>query len=176
MTRKKKVLISAFIVFNFLTMVRVHLPLETNFFRSLYRPVDAYLSFFSLYQNWTMFSPNPSRTNAFVSAKVHFDDKTTETFIFPKASEMSLYQKYVSGERFRVLSESIRKDENHFLWRDSARFALRKLRSTSYNKIPLKVELIRHWDTIPDMRESFRPHKSKPTNYQSYKFYTYEVL
>ena len=176
MTKTKKVLVSAFILFNFLTMIRVHLPLDTIFFQTLYRPIDSYLSFFSLYQSWTMFSPNPSRTNAFITAEIYFADKSKETYVFPKASEMNLYEKYVNGERFRVLSEKIRNDENSYLWKDSAKFALRKIRSTSFNKIPLKVELIRHWDIIPDMQENFRAHLSQKTNYQSYKFYTYEVL
>ena len=176
MSMKKKVLVSAFILLNFLTMLRIYLPEESKFFQTVYRPVDSYLSFFSLYQTWRMFSPNPSRTNSFITAKVHFDDETTSTYVFPKSSEMSLFQKYKSGERFRVFSEVVRKDENSFLWRDSARFALRKLRSTSYNKIPLKVELIRHWDVIPDMDKEFRSHKSNKSDYQNYKFYTYEVI
>lgn len=176
MTKTKKGLISGFIVFNLLAMIRIHLPLDTKFFQALYRPIDSYLAFFSLYQSWTMFSPNPSRTNAFITAEVHFNDKSKETYVFPRASEMNLFEKYVNGERYRVLSEAIRNDDNSFLWKDSAKFALRKLRTSSYNKIPLKVELIRHWDVIPDMQASFRPHLARKAHYQSYKFYTYEVL
>lgn len=176
MTKAKKIVVSGFIIFNFLAMIRIHLPLNTYFFQSLYRPVDAYLSFFSLYQSWTMFSPEPSRTNAYLTAEVLFDDKSKETFVFPKSSEMSVSQKYVNGERFRVLSESIRNDENSFLWRDAARYALRKMGETHFHKIPIKVELYRHWNIIPDMDKKFIKHKESLTQYQSHKFYTYEVL
>lgn len=176
MTKAKKILITGFIIFNILAMIRVHLPINSSFFQALYRPVDTYLSFFSLYQSWTMFSPEPSRTNAYLTAEVFFDDKSKETFVFPRSSEMSLFQKYVNGERFRVLSEAIRRDENSFLWRDAAKFALRKVGKTQFHKIPIKVELIRHWNTIPEMEKKFQKHKEHISEYQSHKFYTYEVL
>lgn len=123
-----------------------------------------------------MFSPNPSRTNAYITAEVTFNDKSKDTYSFPKSSEMSVFEKYVSGERFRVIEEAIRNDENKFLWRDSAKFALRKLRENNYNKIPIKVDLVRHWEEIPDMKVEFRKHLTKTKNYQSQKFFTYEVL
>ncbi|MFP5385111.1 MAG: hypothetical protein ACLGHN_03480 [Bacteriovoracia bacterium] len=176
MSNLKKILISAFIIFNFLIMARVHLPMNSKFFSALYRPVDPFLSFFSLYQTWTMFSPNPARTNSFITAEVLFDDNSKDTYVFPRASEMSIFEKYVNGERYRVITDAIRRDNNKFLWKDSAKFALRKLRSTNLHKIPLRVDLVRHWDIIPDMKTSFRPHLKPVKKYSSYKFYTHEVL
>ena len=172
----KKILTSIFIVLNFLIMLRIHLPMNTKFFSSLYRPVDSFLSFFSLYQSWTMFSPNPARTNSFVTAKVLFDDNSIDTYVFPRASEMSISEKYVKGERYRVITDAIRRDENKFLWKDTAKFALRKLKKNNFNKIPVRVDLIRHWDIIPDMRSNFRPHLQPIKKYSSFKFYSYEVL
>lgn len=176
MSRTKKFLISAFIVFNFLTMIRVHMPLQKEFVTALYRPIDSYLSFFSLYQNWTMFSPNPARTNVHLTAEVEFDDGTTDTYVYPDSAKMSLAEKYTSGERYRVISEAIRKDVNSFLWPDAAKFALRKLKDTNFQKIPMKVHLYRHWNIIPDMDKQFIPHLTKVKTYSKYKFYTHEVL
>lgn len=176
MTRLKKIVISGFIIFNFLAMIRVHMPLNTTLFQNLYKPVDVYLSFFSLFQNWNMFSPEPSRTNAYITAVIHFHDESKETYVFPRSSDMTAFQKYVNGERFRVLSEAIRKDENNYLWKDAARFALRKIGNTQFNKIPVKVELYRHWNHIPDMNKKFLKHQDHVTEYQEHKFFTYEVL
>lgn len=176
MSRAKKILVSGFILFNLLAMVRVHLPLEQPLLKSLYRPVDSYLNFFSLYQTWTMFAPNPSRANVFLTAEVEFMDGTKDTYKFPKASELNMEDKFSFGERYRVISDVIRKDINSFLWADTAKFALRKLRDSNYHKIPLRVHLVRHWSEIPDVNSKFIPHLTKSKSYDSYEFFTYEVL
>lgn len=177
MSRNKKFIVSFFIVFNFLAMLRVHLPLDAKFFSTLYRPVDAYLSFFSIYQDWMMFAKNPSRINVYMSADVEFDDGTKDTYIFPRPTHMRLIDKYISGERFRkILSEAIRRDDHRYMWADTAKFALRKLREKSFHKVPLKVHLIRHWNETPDVNKTFIPHLSKSQKYESFKFYTHEVL
>lgn len=176
MSRAKKILISGFIFFNLLAMIRVHLSFDNSLVRAIYRPIDPYLSFFSLYQSWNMFSPDPARSQAYVSVEVEFDDGSKDSYIFPRASEMGLIQKYVNGERYRVITENIRNDNNGFMWQDTARFALRKLREKNFHKIPMKVDLVRHWDDIPEVTREFRPHLSKIPSYKSYKFFTHEVF
>ncbi len=176
MKRPKKILISGFILFNFLTMIRVHLPQENRFFRMVYRPVHFYLSFFSLYQSWDMFSPNPARTHTNISAVVEFEDGSKDTYEFPRVSQQTLKQRYVNGERFRVITEAISQGDNRFMWPDTAKFALRKLKDKNFHKIPLKVSLVRHWYEIPDVDAEFRPHLSKTSSFKSYKFFTHEVL
>ena len=158
-------------------MLRIHLPLDTKFFGTIYRPVDAYLSFFSIYQDWMMFAKNPARTNMFLSADVEFMDGTKDTYVFPKPTELTLFEKYVFGERFRkIISESIRRDDKRFMWPDTAKFALRKMRDRNFNKIPLRVHLNRHWYDTPPMEENFLPHGHRHEKYESYTFYVHEVI
>lgn len=176
MTKKSKILISAFLIFNFLIMIRVHLPTNTSFFKWMYRPIDSYLSFFTIFQTWNMYAPNPSRTNVYLTAEIEFDDETKEIYEFPRVDRMNIFEKYAYGERMRVLIEAIRKDENSFLWKDVAKFALRKMKEKNFYKIPVRVHLYRHWYITPMMKQEFRPHLSKSDKYQSYKFYTYEVF
>lgn len=176
MSKTKKFLISGFIVFNFLTMIRIHMPMQNEIVASLYRPIDSYLSFFSLYQSWKMFSPNPARTNVHLTAEVEFDDGSTDVYYFPDASKMNLTDKYTHGERYRVITEAIRKDVNSHLWADTSKFALRKLKENNFHKIPMKVHLYRHWNIIPDMDKQFIPHLSKAKSHSKHKFYTHEVL
>lgn len=176
MNKTSKILISAFIVFNFLVMVRVHLPLNSLFISSLYKPIDSYLSFFTLFQSWNMYSPNPSRTNVYLTAEAEFDDGTKDVYEFPRVDQMNIIEKYAYGERMRVITESIRRDDNAFLWKDASKFALRKLREKNINKIPLRIHLHRHWNITPEMNIVFRPHMAKVKNYQKYKFYTHEVF
>jgi hypothetical protein len=177
MSKSKKIFISVFIVFNFLVMVRVHLPLNTKFFKFIYRPIDSYLSFFSIFQDWRMFAPNPSRINVFLSAVVTFDDGSQDTFFLGQGESDSFLSRYSYGERLRkVSSEAIRMDSHKFLWPDTARYALRKVQARSGKKKPRRVELYRHWDQIPDLRQTMRPHLYTVQTYRSFKFYTHEVL
>jgi hypothetical protein len=176
MTRSKKILISCFIFLNLMVMIRIHLPMNKSFFQTLYKPLDPFLNFLSLYQSWTMFSPNPSRTNSYVTAEVLFDDGSKDTYSLPRNTDLSFADKYIFGERFRVISEAIRRDDGQFMWKDTAKFAMRQLREKNFNKIPLKVDLIRHWYITPDINQRFIPHLTRSKNYESYKFFTHEVL
>lgn len=124
-----------------------------------------------------MFAPNPGKNNYFISAEVEFEDGTIARYEFPRSANMNIFEKYHNGEKYRkMISEGIRKDTNKFLWQDTAKFALRKLKSEFYQKMPLKVHLYRHWDEILPPHENFKIHSSPAANFQSFKFYTYEVL
>ncbi len=177
MTKLKKVLISGFIMMNLMAMVRIHLPMDTKFLKSVYKPVDAYLSFFSIYQDWYMFAPDPTRMNFFLTAQVEFTDGTRSLYKFPRETELTFKEKYIFGEKYRkFVSEGVRKEENSWMWNDTAKFVLRKMKDTHYNKIPAQVQLIRNWDIIPDLQKEFRPHLTKQQNYESFAFYTYKVI
>lgn len=173
----KKCLISAFIVLNILGMARMHLPMESKYISTLYAPIDNYLSFFSISQDWMMFAPDPSKEDHFITAKIEFEDGPSTAYEFEYRPEPNILHTYLRGERFRkITTEAIRKNENEFMWRDMAKFALRKVRDRNFSKLPAKVYLFRHWATTPDMQSSFVPHNYLKTNYSSHHFYTYEVM
>jgi hypothetical protein len=177
MSLKRKILISLFIIFNFMGMVRVHLPLDAKFFMMLYRPIDYYLSYFSLYQDWMMFAPNPGRLNVTIQAEIEFDDGSSEKYDFPDPMQLSIFKKYRYGEKMRkILSEGIRKEENSYLWKDTARFVLRQMEQSHFHKIPTKVRLYRIWDEVPNLEKQFRSHSETFTKNQSDQFYTYGVI
>lgn len=159
-----------------MAMIRTHMPMSAPFVKAAYNPVDKYLSFFSIYQDWMMFSPNPSRVDSRLSAVVEFSNGKKINYEFPHASKDFIIN-HIHGEKFRkIISESIRRDDHHYLWPDTALFALRNvMKQTNYELSPLKVELYRHWDETPPLEQSFRPHSYTVSSMQSYKFYTHEV-
>lgn len=158
-------------------MVRVHLPLNTPYIKALYSPVDSYLSFFSIYQDWMMFSPNPTRMDSYLSAEVSFTDGTKSTYQFPRTTDLNIVQKHMYGEKFRkLISESIRRNKNSFMWHDTARFAIRQtMINNEFEKMPLKVKLFRHWAEVKNVNKEFLPHSMKLADYKSYNFYSYGV-
>lgn len=177
MEKTKKILISLFLVINFLAMVRIHLPMDKQLFVWMYRPVDKYLSFFSIYQDWMMFAPVPNRGNIYLSAQVEFIDGTKEDYVFPRTSQLSLGEKYDYGERYRkITTEGIRRDDFKFMWPDTAKFVLKKMKEKTGHKLPLRVHLVRNWEIVPDIKAQFRKHGEHASQYQQFKFYTHEVL
>lgn len=177
MSNLKKILLSLFILLNLMCMVRPHMPLDYKFFKEAYRPVDRYLDFFSIYQDWMMFSPDPADLDAYITAEVEFVDGTKDKYVFPRNPELSWIDKYKFGEKYRkIVEESIRRDDHNFLWPDTARFVLRKIKEKSFHKIPAKVHLYRHWNITPPMNKAFITHLSRKQSYERFKFYTYEVL
>ncbi len=124
-----------------------------------------------------MFAPNPSRTNYELSAEIEFTDGTRDIWFFPRTSELSIIGKYLYGERYRkFISEGVRKDENKFMWKDTARFALRKVGEGHYDKIPKKVHLYRHWEDIPLLSEGMRKHGTRSDKLSKFHFFTHEVM
>lgn len=174
----KKIFVSAFIVLNFLAMFRTHVPLDTSrFFSTLYKPVDTYLSFFSIYQDWMMFAPNPTKLNLILTAEIEFEDGTRDTYHFPDSGKMNFVGKYSGGEKYRkIVTEGIRKDSNQWMWKDVAKFALRKVGERNLDKIPLRVHLTRRWADTPSLTERFVTHAEQFTHTQSHTFFTYEVI
>ena len=124
-----------------------------------------------------MFAPNPSRMNVSLSAEILFEDGSTDTYFFPRSRDMGIIDKYTHGEKYRkIITEGIRNDSNSWMWKDTAKFALRKMKEKSFSKIPMKVHLYRHWAETPSMTTKFIPHGESIPGEQKYKFYTYEVI
>jgi hypothetical protein len=151
--------------------------METKFFSAIYIPVDTYLSFFSIYQDWLMFAKNPSRTNSYLTADIEFIDGSVETYKFPNSKDLNHFEKYKFGERYRkIISEGIVSTNKKFLWKDAARFSIRKMKETQFTRIPKRVFLKKHTFEIPGWKEQFLPHNSRNKTYQSTIFYTHEVI
>ena len=153
------------------------MPLKNTFVSKIYQPIDSYLSFFSNFQSWRMFAPEPSRLNLYLTAEVEFIDGTKDTYDFPRVRDMGLIDKIVTGERYdKIMTSSLYREDHDFLWDDTAKFVLRKLKGKSFHKIPVKVHLVKHWNLTPRLEKKFLPHLSSNSTYESFKFYTYEVL
>lgn len=173
----KKVGANLFIVFLLMTMIKTHLPMNTRFFHFIYQPVFYLEAMVGISQTWFMFSPNPSRTDAYVLGEVEYEDGSKDVFDFHKGIGMSMLNKYLYGEKYRKFaSEHLRTDKKKYLWDDASKFVLHKLKEKNNFKLPKKVSLIRFWDRIPNWDTKFIKHKEFRHQYNSYTFYTKEVL
>lgn len=177
MKRFKKIGANVFIIFVLMTMIKTHLPMDTRFFRAVFKPIEIVEASIGTNQTWFMFSPNPSRLDAYVIGEVEYEDGTKDTFDFYKGIGMSMLNKYLYGEKYRKFSsEHLRSDTKKFLWDDASKFVLWKLKEKNNYKIPKKVSLTRYWDEIPTWNKKFIKHREFRDQYSSYVFYTKEVL
>ena len=164
------------IILVLMMMIKTHLPMDKTLFKSIYYPVDQIQRFFGFNQSWMMFSPNPSRLDAYVMGEVEFIDGSKWTFDFLDKNSNSIIQKYLKGEKYRKFaSENLRQDSNNFLWEDASNFVLKKVLKDSSEKRPIKVTLTRYWSETPDWNKTFLKHSKMKEKYQSYTFYSREV-
>jgi hypothetical protein len=173
-----KLMASIFIVINLMMMIRAQLPSDAPVINYAYTPVTVIQNYLSMWRGWSMFAPNPLRTNQYVDAKVHFKDGTSMIWNFPNIEEKSLLKRYFFSERYRKYSsDALRLTNKKHLWEDGAKYIVRKLSKSHSDKSPISVTLRRRWEHIPKWNKEFRMHGQELNrdNFKTYEYYTYKV-
>lgn len=173
----KKIFINTFIIMNLMMMLRAQLDSSAPLINFIYTPVTFVQNYLSMWRGWSMFAPNPLRSNTYIDAVVEFKDRTKITWEFPRSSQENLIERYLWGERYRKYAvDGLRLDKNSHLWPDAARFVLKKIAKDHFRKLPNRVTLRRNWTNIEDWKDKFIPHKTQTKQQlKRFEFYTYEV-
>lgn len=171
LSRRRKVLISAFILFHWACVVAWILPKPSpikTFLLGIKAPLPgiekaqgeeprgwavrprpvaaAYLQNSGQWQEWAMFSPNPLQINRYVGAQVAFERGNWKQYTFPRLSQMNFMEAWVE-KRYRKLQQRLI-DENKVPYHeDVARWIARELREPG-NK-PVRVTLFVYESPIP---------------------------
>ena len=172
--RIPKIFSNLIIILFLMIFFRSQFDQDSSLIKKVYTPLNPIQKFFSLYQNWYMFAPNPSRINSFISAEIEYEDGETLPYTFYRPSREELFQRYFLGERFRkFFTEGIRLDRNSHLWPDLIAYIKREVEKQNPHKKIKKISLRRHWNTIGNWEESFVPFTEDiPLPYQEYLFYS----
>jgi hypothetical protein len=177
-TKILRTLITLFIISNFMMMIRAQLHENSPVINFIYKPITFLQNYLSMWRGWSMFAPNPLRINAFIDAKITFQDGEELIWDFPKPAEDNLIERYVFGERYRkYMTDGLRLDNKAFLREDAAKFVLRKIAPEHYKKKPVSVTLRRRWQDIADWNVNFIPHRTPvdKSKFNTFEFYTYKV-
>ena len=130
----------------------------------IFRP---YMTFTGLMQSWTMFSPDPSKLDLYVEARIKYADGQVRSWIYPRMSELGYVERYWH-ERFRKFIELTHLDQNQMVWPSLARYPAR-LNNVYPDNPPVQVQLVRHF--------RFTPPPGVPwPDYQTYTFFTLPIL
>lgn len=157
-------------------MFRAQIDNKSVLFTFIYTPVTHIQNYFSMWRGWSMFAPNPLRSNNFVDAVVKFQDGSNIIYNFQ--DDDGLLQRYFFGERYRkYMTDALRLENKNFLWEDGAKFVLRKIAPIHFRKKPKTVTLRRRWQKIKDWNVEFIPHRTKldKQKFYKYEYYTYKV-
>jgi hypothetical protein len=117
--------------------------------------LSAYLQTTGLWQEWSMFSPDPLRLNVHIEAKVRYLDGTETFFTLPRLHLLPPIERIFS-ERYRKWSADwLRMDANRHLWADATGFILRQIPSAPHQPVE-SIRLYRVWHEIEDPAVRFR--------------------
>ncbi len=158
-------------------MIRPHMSFESALNRKIYNLIDPFLSFFSFYQDWMMFAPNPTSYNYEFYAEIEFMTGDLVKYHFDSPRGLSHWEKYRYGEKLRkYLHDTVANKKNVFVYKDLAKYVLRKIRNSYSDKIPLRVKLVKSKNNINRPEIEFRKIESEVLNYEDEILYVYEVI
>jgi hypothetical protein len=117
-----------------------------------------------LTQNWSLFAPDPSTRSLEVTARITFDDGTTEDFSFPDGDPfIGVLREY----RWRKFEGELRSGYNESMQRPAAEWIAREA-STDRRKVT-KVVLVQTVSETPT------PGTDEKRKWRTFDFYTLEV-
>jgi hypothetical protein len=174
MSRARKYTTNLFIVCFVGVMIIDAVPAVSPTLGTAKQILDPILDATGLWQDsWQLFAPSPKSLNIFVTARIEFDDGSSYDWRSPNWRQLSL------GEKFRLVRhtkfyENLRLDSYSEVWPAFADYRVSQLPEPLRGKKVRRVELVRHWMTIPKPTSLWH---SLPTDFRPdrrYLFYSKE--
>lgn len=151
----KRIAINVFICAFIFVLVVDALPVLAPAHRALKLQLDPLLDGTGLWQEeWNLFAPNPSKRNAWMSARIECADGTSITWESLRPVELSPVQKFLLFRETQYF-ERIRNNANSGAWPSLADFIART--ETAGGSAARSIYLFRHWWDVPPLGETARP-------------------
>jgi hypothetical protein len=136
--------------------------------------LDPILDATGLWQgSWQLFAPSPKSINVWITATIEFEDGSSYEWRSPRWRQLSLGEKFWLCRHTRFY-ENLRLDSYSEVWPAFAAYRIRQLPEPLRGKKVRRVELVRHWMTIPKPTSLWH---SLPTDFRPdrrYLFYSKE--
>lgn len=173
-----KTLVSIFIAAHITMMVTSGLPDRSVVGQRILNHLRDYQVFFGLDQTWSMFAPNPSSVNSYLDATITFKDGSTEKWTFPRSSQLSDWDRFTGGERFRKYQqENLKAMERNEIWLDLGHFLekeVNRIERSGRGRVFEQAQFYRHFNTVKPPTEQFIEHGKLSTNYQTESVFQYK--
>lgn len=189
LSRRRKVLVSIFILFHFSCLIAWVLPkpspvktwllglsfplpgpsreagAEKSHWTIKSRPIVAeYLHHTAQWQDWAMFAPNPVQTNQHLGAHVIFERGNWKEYTLPRLDQMNWVEAWIE-KRYRKLKNRLIDEKRPEFYEDLARWIARQM-SEPNNRVT-RVSVMLYDAPIPrhDRKELGDPHTASWVNY-----------
>jgi hypothetical protein len=130
-----------------------------------------YLGFFALYQDYSVFAPNPRSVNVHMEAVVTYADGSSRLWQYPRIERMNMWQRIIK-ERYRKFGDdNIAWTLNNKFLQDLARYVARITSSGSHKAV--MVSIVRYFAAIPP--PPYGLNTSLPPQFERQTLTTYEV-
>jgi hypothetical protein len=153
--KAKKLLVLVLILTHLSALLLEVSPLMNGRNHPLKRVLSAYLQTTGLWQDWSMFSPDPLGINLHVEAKVRYRDGREASYTLPRLHLLSQMDRILMERYRKWVVDWLRVDGNSHLWSGATRFILKNLPSSPDNPV-VSIRLVRYWHQIEDPRIHFR--------------------
>jgi hypothetical protein len=151
----KKTLILALILTHLSALVLEVCPLMSGRHHPFKTVLSTYLQVTGLWQDWSMFSPDPLSINLHVEAKVRHQDGREVSYALPRLHLLSQMDRILMERYRKWVVDWLRIDGNDHLWIPATRYILKQLPPSPDNPVT-SIRLVRYWHTIEDPRVRFR--------------------
>jgi len=142
----RKLLISAFIVFHFGSVVFWLIASGGGSPAPVVGLVAKYLHNTAQYQEWAMFAPNPLQINRYLGARVIFGRGNLKEYTFPRLSKMDIFEAWTQ-KRYRKYQQRMADLKNPAYAEDAARWIARQMNEPG--NPPVRVTLFLYESPIP---------------------------
>ena len=150
--------ISLFLIYT-IAGVGIELCAKSPFRDALKAPFNSYLWYTGLWQNFSVFAPNPKNYNIYLTAVVKFDDGSRAVWQFPRTDTMDVWTR-MHRERYRKWAhDNVNSGTKRVWWPDTVRYIARQFKDD--RRRPVQVTLVRHWTEIPPPQNPGKEVKEK---------------
>ncbi len=169
--KMRRLAISVFLLFHILLIASWCIPSNGMGLSAIKNNIAPYLWRSGLFQSWEMFAPNPTHTNAFVTAEVILRDGQMRLWTFPQMQEVGYIERYAKERYRKFANERLFLKTNSMLWPDAARYIAR-LHADPLNP-PRVVKLIHCWSLVSPPSAPGQP--PPLDSWERHVFFTYTV-
>lgn len=174
LSRARKIATNLFIACSLVVLVVDAPPGISPALETVEQILDPILDATGLWQDsWQLFAPSPKSLNAYVSARIEFDDGSNYEWRSPSWRQLSLVDKF-KLVRHTKFYENLRLDSYSEVWPAFAEYRVRQLPEPLRKKGVVRVELTRHWTPITRPTSRWHSLSGDSTPEQQYVFYTKE--
>src|SRR5205823_4872612 len=138
--------INVFVLWQLFALTIWLLP-ESELRRDCVGVITPYMTFTGLMQSWNMFSPEPSKLDMYVEARITYAKGPVRSWIYPRMTRLGYVERYWH-ERFRKFIELAHLDQNQMVWPSLARYPAR-VNNLYPGNPPVQVQLVRHFRFTP---------------------------